>query len=177
MSGTRTARYAGLLLVMTVLAGCTASNKWTPVRPMDTDLSPYSSVVISVESLVDKDVEKEMSDLEYRVADNITELGLFRDVSLGGGSGAGEGTLLVRISIKKIKRVSGMDRFMGGALAGKASMTTDVLFIDAATGKELGLYTVTGKSGGTGLSGGTSDAVRETAECVASVIAENYPAR
>ena len=65
-------------------------------------------------------------------------------------------------------------RFMLGAFAGKATMTTDVDFIDAASGKTLGSYSIKGKSGGTGVSGGTSDAVKKAAEGIAQVISENF---
>ena len=119
-------------------------------------------------------MEKEITDLEYMVANNIKELNIFQDVTLGDYSETSESTLLVKLSIMKIKKVGGFERFMLGAFAGKASMTTDVVFVDAASGKELGSYSVTGQSGGTGVSGGTSDAVREAAEGVAKVISENF---
>jgi hypothetical protein len=49
-------------------------------------------------------------------------------------------------------------------------MTTEIAIVDASTGKTLGSYTVTGESGGSGLSGGTSDAVVKTAEAVAALL-------
>jgi hypothetical protein len=55
-------------------------------------------------------------------------------------------------------------------------MTTEIRLVDASTGKTIGRYTVTGESGGSGLAGGTSDAVSKTAEAVAGLLGGS-PAR
>jgi hypothetical protein len=53
-------------------------------------------------------------------------------------------------------------------------MTTEITFLQARTGKELGSYSVTGESGGSAFSGGTSDAVQKTAEGIADVISKSF---
>jgi hypothetical protein len=53
-------------------------------------------------------------------------------------------------------------------------MTCDFSLVDAANGTTLGAYSVKGESGSTGYSGGTSDAVKKTAEGIAKVIKSNY---
>jgi len=53
-------------------------------------------------------------------------------------------------------------------------MTIDVSFIDAKTGISIGEFTITGKSGGTGYAGGTSEAIGMTADKIAEVISQNY---
>jgi hypothetical protein len=49
-------------------------------------------------------------------------------------------------------------------------MTTEISLVDSSTGKTLGSYPVTGQSGGSGLAGGTSEAVTKTAEAVAGLL-------
>lgn len=165
---------AVLLLILAALAGCTAKTEMVPIEPLTADLSPYTKVVITTETMVTEDVSQEITDLEQLTLKKLQELGVFEDIRLGDTEVPAEGTLKVNIVIAKIKKVSGGARFMLGAFAGRASMTTDVFFIDAMSGKELGSYTVTGQSGGTGYSGGTSDAVKKTAEGIAKIISENY---
>jgi hypothetical protein len=53
-------------------------------------------------------------------------------------------------------------------------MTADVIFADAVTRDTLGVYTVTGKSGGTGVSVGTESAVKHTVEAITELIYNNY---
>lgn len=163
-----------LLLALAVCAGCTARSKMVAIEPLDTDLSPYASVVISVQSNVSEDMEEEISNLEFYTIKEINKLEAFEKVELSDIPVSSEGTLLIKIAISQIKRVSGSDRFWGGALAGRASMTTEISFIDAASGKRLGSYTVTGESGGMGISGGTGEAVRETAKGIADVLSKNF---
>ncbi len=165
---------AVLLLILAALAGCTAKTEMVPIEPLTADLSPYTKVVITTETMVTEDVSQEITDLEQLTLKKLQELGVFEDIRLGDTEVPAEGTLKVNIVIAKIKKVSGGARFMLGAFAGRASMTTDVFFIDAMRGKELGSYTITGQSGGTGYSGGTSDAVKKTAEGIAKIISENY---
>ena len=59
---------------------------------------------------------------------------------------------------------------MLGAAAGRASMTTEITLVDSSTGRTLGSYTVIRQSGGSGLAGGTSEAVTKTAEAIAGSI-------
>jgi hypothetical protein len=85
-----------------------------------------------------------------------------------------EGALVVDISVEGIRKVSGTSRFFLGMFAGKAHMITDVTFLDGGTGKKLGQYQIKGESGGSGMSGGTDDAVKKTADGIAAIICEAY---
>lgn len=174
MKSSMSARSAMLLIVLAICAGCTAQSKMVAIDPLDTDLSPYVLVVLSVQPGVAEDVEKEISNLEYYTAKEINKLEIFEKVELSDLPGSSEGTLFIRIVISQIKKVSDGERFWGGAFAGRASMTTEISFIDAASRKTLGSYTVTGESGGMGVSGGTGEAVRETAKGIADVISKNF---
>lgn len=169
----KTITVPALLLATMILTSC-AGTYMTLRQPFETDLGPFSSFVFSVESNVTDDVTKEMADLEERVLSKVKSLNLFQNVELGDEPEPTQGKLHVTATITHIKKVSGMTRFFLGVFAGKASMTTDVIFLDAATGKAIGSFSVTGESGGTGLSGGTSDAVEKTAEGIAGLISKNY---
>jgi hypothetical protein len=164
-----------VLALLVTLGGCTAGFKMVPVNPlMEGGLRTYSSVVLSVESGVAEDVQKEMNDLQALAIEKIKALGIYQSAQLGEAADAGEGTIIVKATISKIRKVSGFARFMAGAFAGKASMTTDVSFIDAPSKKVIGTYSITGESGGTGYSGGTSDAVKKAAEGIADVLRQYH---
>jgi hypothetical protein len=53
-------------------------------------------------------------------------------------------------------------------------MQTDIEFIDAETQESIGSYTITGESGGLGTSGGTGDAIKQTADAIVEIIKNNY---
>jgi len=165
---------AGLIVLSIFLAGCTASRKTVSIEPSESDLRSYSAVVLSVESNVTDDVHKEMTDLERLAVAKIKALNIFQSVQLGNGEGAPARTLIVKTSISKMRKVSGKSRFMVGAFAGRASMIVDVTLSDAVTKESIGSYSITGQSGGTGVSGGTSDAIDKAAEGIADLLAKNY---
>jgi hypothetical protein len=170
----RTVKAVGLIALQVFLSGCAARSQLVSVQPVVTDLGTYSSVVLWVQSGVADDVEQEMSDLEGLTLSRIKALNLVEDVQLGEGIGGQPGTLIVKATISEMKKVSGTRRVLLGAFAGRASMTTEILLVDAATGKTLGSFSVTGQSGGAGVSGGTSDAVQKAAQGIADIIAQNY---
>jgi hypothetical protein len=167
----------GILMALSLAliggAGCSARSKLTPRRPLDARLGSYSSVLVSVESRVTEDAQKELSDLEGLVVSRVKSLNAFESVQLGAGADPPPGALLVNITISRLKKVGGTKRFMLGAFAGRASMSADVSFADAASGKVLGAFTVTGESGGSGYAGGTRDAVEKTAQGIADLISRN----
>jgi hypothetical protein len=160
--------------LLILFGGCGPKTEMIAIEPVTADLSPYTNVLISAEAAVTEDVSQELSDLEHLTVQKLQELQRFDNIRLGDPEEAPDGTLLIKISISNIKKVSSGARFMLGAFAGKASMTTTVVFVDTASGKELGSYSITGETGGTGLSGNTATAVRKTAEGIVQVISENY---
>jgi hypothetical protein len=168
----RIAGCTGLLLTLAVIGGCTAASKLAPVETPEATLSQYLTVIVSVESFVKEDLEREINDLEHLTVKEINKLDVFRDVSVGEGTETSENTLLVKVSIMDVNKVSGSERYWLGVFAGQAALKADIVFVDAQSGEKLGSYMVTGQSGGVDWSGGTSDAVRETAEGIASVISE-----
>ena len=163
-----------LLLFLMLIAGCTARSQILCRQPLETGLRHYSTLVFSAESDVTDDVTMEMADLEEQVLASVKSRRLFQNTQLGESEESPESTLFVKASISNTKKVGGTTRFFLGAFAGRASMTADVVFIDAETGRALGSYTVIGESGGSGYSGGTNDAVKKTAECIADLICRNH---
>jgi hypothetical protein len=158
-------------LAVAIVSGCAARSKAVTLQPVTADMSQYKTVVISVESRVPGDVSKEKIDLEGQTVSRVKALNRFSSVQLKTGDVAPTPeTLVVNVGITNLKRVGGTKRFMLGAAAGRASMTTEITLVVSATGKTLGSYTVTGQSGGSGLAGGTSDAVTKTAEAVAGLL-------
>lgn len=166
-------RGPALWLLVLVLGGCTATFQTTPIQPLEPagDLHIH---IANVESNVSEDISQEISDLEIELAERFRALDDVSQVSLGGTPGEHEGAVLVKVSISEIRKVSGARRFFLGEMAGRASMTADVEFIDGDSGIVLGRYEVVGKSGNTEFSGLTGDAVEKTAEAILAVMAEGY---
>jgi hypothetical protein len=161
---------AALAVAGFVVSGCAARSKAVTLQPLTADMSHYKTVVISVESRVPGDVTKEKADLEGLTVSRVKALNRFSSVQLKTGDmPPTPETLVVNVGITHLKKVGGTKRFMLGAAAGRASMTTEITLVDA-TGKTLGSYTVIGQSGGSGLAGGTSEAVTKTAEAVAGLL-------
>lgn len=176
MRGCRLVLLVGVSALL-ALPACAARSKMVTLQPVQKDLKSYSKVMVSVDSGVSEDVSKEKSDLEGLVVSRIKGLNVYDDVQLMGDSDSTPDpeTLLVQVTISHVKKVGGTKRFMLGAMAGRASMTTKVSFIDASSGADLGSYTIEGQSGGSGYSGGTSDAVKKTADGIAEVIGGSAP--
>jgi hypothetical protein len=148
---------AALAVAGSVVSGCAARSKAVTLQPLTADMSQYKTVVISVESRVPGEVKEERADLEGLTVSRVKSLNRFSSVQLKTGEMAPTPeSLVVNVGITHIKKVGGTKRFMLGAAAGRASMTTEITLVDSSTGQTLGSYTVTGESGGTGVSGGTS---------------------
>jgi hypothetical protein len=154
-----------------LLAGCAMVTQ-VDVRPIRTGLDPYPIVVVSVESAVSEDVSREVFLLKGLTVARIADQRIFRAAQLWDGELGPQGTLLVKVLVRGIHRVSGAERYWLGILAWRAWMEADVTLVDAATGVELGFYSVKGESGGTGMSGDTRDAVRQTARGVALLLSD-----
>lgn len=159
----------GLLLQV----GC-AGSKSLAVRPIESKLSAFTTIYFSTESSIVEDVSQQMDDLEVEFLERLNKEGYFPSALLGTCTENCEKALIIKAVVSSVKKVSGTSRFFLGAFAGKASLTTEVTFIDGGTGATIGSYEVTGKSGGTGYSGGTGDAVKKTAKAIVKLIRENF---
>ena len=168
----RVGRLVVVVMLGLLLLGC-AGSQVLVVRPFEGKLAPYSTLYFSTASSVFEDVTQEMTDLEEEVTSQVRELGMFDNVWLGPCSENCDGVLQVNAEVTKVKKIGGTKRFMMGAFAGKASMTVTVVFLEPASLNTLGTYAVTGKSGGTGMSGGTKSAVGKTAQAIVQLIRDN----
>jgi len=73
--------------------------------------------------------------------------------------------------VTDVRGVSGLSRFLFGAMAGRASIRADVQLVELATGEKIGAFSIEGKSsGGTVFAGTTSQALEKTGEGVAEYI-------
>ncbi len=163
-----------LLPVLALLASC-ASFSTIPVLNMEhrSDF-PYERIVLDVNPATAEDVMEQTTDLQIRVVEELDEIAQIPEVRLAHPDVAPGNALVVQVSIQRMRKVSGVARFFFGAFAGKASMTTGVTFVDANTNETLGIYEITGKSGGSGMSGGTDDAVVQAAEGIVGIICETF---
>ena len=159
---------AAMLASLVACAGETAKVK----QEIKEDPSSYKVLAFSAESKVAEDMTKELSDLTSRVVQEVTERKLFQSVVAGNGRGSQAKALHAHATIIDVHKVSGGERFWAGAFAGKAHIQANVVFKNAATGKVLGEWFVEGKSGSTGVSGGTGSAIAHFAEAFADKLEE-----
>ena len=166
-------RGLALCLLVPALGGCTATFQTTPIKPLER-ASTLHVHIASIESDLNENISQEIADLEVELVDRFRALDVVSQVTLGGAPGLHANAVSVRISISEIRKVSGAKRFFLGEMAGRASMTADVEFIDGESGIVLGSYEVVGRSGNTKYAGVTGDAVEKTAEAILAIMAEGY---
>ncbi len=168
---------AVLFSAMSIGFGCAARSTLLAHQQAPMDLTPHTAVLVEVGSAVaDEDIEQEIIKLRGALLSQLTLAAQYRTVALAETAQTPPAdALLVSVTVTKLRRVSSAGRFWGGALAGRASLTADVRITRSADGQQLGLYTVTGESGGSGLSGGTDDAINKTAIAIASLLRKSPP--
>ena len=163
-------KWAGVVGVAVAVSACSARGSAVVVQPNQADFRSYTTLAISVDSAVADDVRQETNAIAVRTLERVKSGARFQALRLANTTEADAGTLVVRATVTKMKKVGAGTRFLVGALAGRANVTLDVKLIDAATGKVLGSHTVRGESGGTGFSGGTNDALDKAAEAMARLV-------
>lgn len=151
-------------------AGCSARSKLVVAEAPSVNLRTFSTLSVSVESATAEPLDKETAALAAETISRVKNRGVFQDVRLGSANESAPGTLVLKASVSRVKKVGRMKRALAGAFAGRASLTVQVRLVDAASGRELGTYTVVGQSGGLGVSGGTDDAVSKAAEQIAAIV-------
>ena len=171
MTAPQVLRHAAIVgLVAIGLTGCAARSTAVVTQPVPVDaLRSYKVVAVSVESGVTEDVAGEVAGLAAGVVSRLGKTGKFTQVRVAGATESAPGTLILKVTIVKVKKISSTARFLAGAFAGRANVTVDVKMIDAASGKTVGAQSVVGESGGSGLAGGTGDAVDKACEGIAKL--------
>lgn len=163
-----------LLPFLVMLGACTAAFETTFIQPLERAGAPHIHIT-SVESNVSDDVSQEIARLEVELVDRFRALDAVSRISLGDLPERHEDAVLVCVTITGIRKVGRTRRFFLGEMAGRASMTADVEFVDGGNGNVLGHYEVVGKSGNTRFFGVTGDAVEKTAEAILSVMSSVLP--
>lgn len=162
-----------MLAVIITITACGGS-QMTTIRPFEHKLNSYTALYFSAEPNVTENIDQEMADLEEQIIKKVNDSAFFILTRLGKCEDDCDKALNVMAVITDIHKVSSSGRFFGGAFAGKARLAAEVYFTDGKTGDTLGVYSVSGKSGGTGMAGGTETAVRRTGEEIFKLISENY---
>ncbi|UCG61057.1 MAG: DUF4410 domain-containing protein [Candidatus Zixiibacteriota bacterium] len=167
-------RFLILILAVVVVCGavigCAGGSSITALHPMERAIAPNSTLYFSAQSVIAEDVQAEMVKLEAEVSSKLLEAAVFKAVYLGACTDSCENTLNIHGVITDIHKVTGEQRFFAGAFAGKARLNVDLIICDAVSGDTLGVYEVEGKSGGTGLAGGTGTAIDRAATQIAELL-------
>jgi hypothetical protein len=137
------------------------------------DLDSFSSLLIETESGVEEDIAGELSDLEIRLVTGLSHVAGFGRADVAGPTPAPADALLVRVSVTEIRRVSKTQRLLKGAFAGRALIAADVDLVDAPTETPLTSFRLVAESGGSGLAGGTEEAVEQAVLGVAEIIGKH----
>lgn len=133
--------HLALALVAAASVTACASRSATIAAPIDSDLSRYTTVAVSVQSTVADDrawtegANQEMVSLRARIVEKIVETGRFKVVREAAAVEAAPDTLVLTTTITEIRRVSGTQRFVGGAFAGRAGITLETVLtaVEAVT--------------------------------------------
>lgn len=164
-----------VLPLLLVFGGCAAGFNTMPIQELEpAPTIPFGVVRVDVIPALAEDATQELTDLEIQLMEGFKELGAVNKVVLEHPGTETENSLLVRVTVSNLKKVSQTSRFFLGSFAGKAEMTALVDFIDGNDGSELGKYKIVGSSGGSGFAGGTEDAITQTVEAIIGIFAENY---
>jgi hypothetical protein len=165
-------RFAVVVCVLASAAGCAARGTVATPGPSNVNLSSYSRVAVNVVSGDQEDVAAEAARLEGQIVEEVRKTRRFGAVeTLATDASATPGTLRLTATITEIRKVSGGKRFFAGAFAGRAKVTLKVQLVEAPGGTVIEEQTVSGESGGTGLSGGTNDALSQAAKAIAKWLA------
>jgi hypothetical protein len=152
-----------------VFTGCGSTNL-TPRLVLERPLTERKAVYFSADASVAEDVDKEVSDLETKVMKQLKKEKLFQTVMLGKCTDSCTNTVNIDVTITEVRKVSGFARFMIGWWAGKASMSSEVTFIDGASGNVLGTYLVDVNDGS---NGDTGSLVSRTCKAIVKLIKTN----
>jgi hypothetical protein len=160
-------RRLGALLWVMALLGCAARGTIATPDPIATNLDAYSRLAVDVVSAVEDDVEEESVRLRDRIVEEVQKAGRFTDVQPSTTGSAPQGSLRLIATITDIRKVNAGQRFFGGVFAGRARVILRVQLVEMANGAILHEQEVTGESGGSGMSGGTNDALTQAARAIA----------
>ena len=155
-------------LVFVVFAsGCAAGSQIRETVPPE-GLGKYKVVFVDV-STDDPDNREAVAQLKTSIVGKLSALSCFENYETG--SEPAKADLRLSAKVTGVRGVTGLGRFLFGAMAGKASVRADVQLVELATGEKVGAFSIEGKSsGGTVFAGTTTQAIEKTGEGVAEYI-------
>jgi len=164
-----------VLLACVLFGGCSAGFRAVAVDPIPPSQPfEYTSVVVSARSLMVDQTDEEMSDLKVAIVDQLEKLSGMPPITLEHEGSNHANALLIEVVVDDLRKVSGEQRFWLGSMAGRANMSASINFRNGDSEEALGQYRVTGESGGSGFSGGTSDAVLKTAQGIKEIMMKAF---
>lgn len=167
-----------LLLVVFIwsvpsFTGCASHSSATMhfSQPLNTNLSDYKSVAVSVTSNV-ANTDSLVMQIEDAIVSALSQQGKYSKVySSSTGNAADSTELKIAVTITKIRDVNTFERKMLGALAGQGGVYADVELTESQSGKVLAKGSIEGKtSGGSIRAGTTPQAAERVAEEVVKFI-------
>lgn len=166
-----------LVICMTMAAlfmqDCASTSRIIETTPVRSRLSAYQSLLLVVESDVEY-AEEQMDQLKGALMSYFQESERFKRVSMVKDAGAAF-DLELHVKIIELHKVSQGERMMGGAFAGRAKLSAEVVLLESRTGQKVGEVVVEGKSsGGTIFAGGTDQSVKRVVDGIIDFIEANY---
>jgi len=158
-------------MTLGVFVAACGSTRLTPRLVLEQPLTQYRTVHFAAEAAVAEDVSKQLSDLEEKVLKQLTKEELFQTVLLGKCTDSCSNAVNVIAMLTDIRKVSSFARIMIGMWAGKATMTSEVNFVDGASGRILGTYYVHAEDAN---QGDTGSLVSRTAKAIVKLIKTNF---
>ncbi|MDI1471037.1 hypothetical protein QI155_00600 [Thermodesulfovibrio sp. 1176] len=163
-------RILNLLLLTLFISGCAAKSIIQTEK--DFKLRNYKTVSVNVGSFLpscDEECDKEIKNIETLLIEKIKKTALFEIVSVE----IQNPELTINIRITELRIVSAKDRFLHGALAGRAKVAGTIELFDHINNENLGKFIVEGiSSGGTVFAGTTKQAVEKFIEQIINFIYE-----
>jgi len=155
-----------ILLVAPLLlfTGCASSGASRFSQPLNTKLSNYKTVVVSVKSNV-ANTEALVMQIEGAILSALKNQGKFLKVSSSVIGNAADTELKVAVTITEVEDVDTFNRVMLGAFAGQGKVHADLELTESQSGKILAKGSIEGKtSGGSIFAGTTPEAAERVAE-------------
>lgn len=158
-----------LIIALFGFAGCASRGASHFSQPLNTNLSDYKSMTVSVTSNV-ANTDALVMQIEGAILSGLRNQGKYSRVSSGNVT---DTELKTTVIITKIRDVDTSDRVMWGALAGQGKIYADVELSELKSGKVLAKGSVEGKtSGGSIFAGTTPQAAARVAEEVLKFISQ-----
>lgn len=169
--------WAGIWVLLGLLLGCAATTRQRIVQPVTENLAYVETLMVEVAPEAPANFDERLA-FGSQLVERLRATQRFFMVVIKSSQHREAADLLVRCEISAIGRVTPGDRAIGGALAGRASLSVTVSLFDPASGARLGRAEITSRSsGGSVFAGTTAQAIELAAQAAAVYVASQFPAR